>query len=171
MHVSTNSSAVSSSPQDFDLSSNRSLCSLQILASYIGHTSSDGSLDAASNFLNHTLSTITSPEFSQIVVMYFWYDFIGAESWKHPDRPPVRKTSQAKRSEEVLRHRGLFEAFRRVHKVRDFRLQLCANVWAPAGEYSVGILKEVLAEETANGGFNCFPSKPFVSYFPCSTRL
>ena len=128
MRISPNGSAVKSSLQDFDLSRNKSLRSLQIMASYIGHTSGKGSLDATSNFLNHTLSTITSPEFSQVIVVYQSSDFFGVESWKHPDRPPLRKVSRAERAQEVLRHRKLFEAFRGVHKARDLWLQLCVSV-------------------------------------------
>ena len=103
--------------------------------------------------------------------MYFWSDFLGVESWKHPGRPPLREISGAERAQEVSRHRRLFEAFRGVHKVRDFQLQLCADVWDPVGGYSMGILKEAIAEEKANGGFDGFPSEPFVTYFPRSTRL
>ena len=38
--------------------------------------------------------------------------------------------------------------------MRNFQLQLCANVWDPVGEYSVGILEEAVSEEMANGGFD-----------------
>ena len=171
MHISTNNSVVSSSPQDFDLSRNESLRTLRMLASHIGHLSSNGSLDATSNFLNHTLSTIKSLEFHQVVVIYFWSDFFGVESWEHPDRPPLREISGAERAQEVLRHRKLFEAFQRVHKARGFRLQLYANVWDPVGEYAMGILKEAVVEEKASVGFDRFHSKPLVTYNPRRTRL
>jgi len=55
--------------------------------------------------------------------------------------------------------------------MRNFQLQLCANVWDPVGEYSVGILEEAVSEEMANGGFDGFPFTPFVTCFPCNTRL
>jgi len=171
MHISANGSTVSSSLQDFDLSRNKSLRALQIMASSICHLSSNDSLDATSNFLNHTLSTVTSPEFYQVIVIYFWSDFFVTESWENPDRPPLREISRAERAQEVLRHRRMFEAFRRIHKARGFRFQLCANIWDPVGEYSVGILKDAIAEETANGGFDGFSSIPFVTYEPRNSHL
>ena len=171
MRISTNGSTVSSPLQDFDLSRNKSFHTLQIKASYICHTSGTGSLDAASNFLNHTLSTITSPKFSNVIVVYVWSDFLGVGSWKHPDQPHLREISRAERAEEVSRHRRVFEVFRRVHKVGSFWLQLCASVWDPVGEYAMGILKEAVAEEKASVGFDRFHSKPLVTYYPKRSRL
>ena len=72
---------------------------------------------------------------------------------------------------EVSRHRRLFAAFRRVHKIRNIQLYLCANVWDPIGEYSVGILEQAVAEEKAKGGFDEFHSEPTVTYLPQRTRL
>jgi len=170
VYISTNDSAVSSSLRDFDLSRIESLVTLQIGASHTGYTSTTDSLDATSSFLKYTLSTITSPAFVEVNVVYETSDFFGVESSKNQDRPPVREISRAERVEEVSRHRRLFKVFREVHEVRNFRLRLLAEVWDPAVEHSVGILKEAVSEENAIGGFGQFLSEPSVTYYPLKCR-
>jgi len=162
VRISTDNSQVSSSLLDFDLSQNKLLQTLQIQVSPVGH----GSPDVVSSFLNHTLSTVTSPGFFQVTAAYYWSDFLGVEPWRRPDQHLLREISEAERGREISRHRRLFEAFRGVHKIRDFRLQLCAAVWDPVGEYSMGILKEAVAEEKAKGGFDGFLSEPLVTCHP-----
>jgi hypothetical protein len=58
------------------------------------------------------------------------------------------------------------EMLREVHKVRDFRLVLCANVWGCVGEYPVRILEEDVAEEKAKKGFDKNFPEPLVIYDP-----
>ena len=116
------------------------------------------------------LSTITSPAFFMITVLYGDNSFRGIESW-HSGRPLIRKLSQAERAEEVSRHRRIFRVFREAHKVRDFQLELCASVWGSAGEESVRILEEAIAEERAENGFNDFLYYPFVGYNPQQSRF
>ena len=166
-HISTNSSAVSSSLRDFDLSRNKSLRALQFMASSI-----DGvSRDAASSFLNHILSTIQSPVFSQVAIIHAWSDFRGAESWQYPRRPPLREISQAERAEEVSWHRGRFEVFRGFQSARGLLLQSCVWVWDPLRDYAVGILEEAVVEEKTKGGFDGILSQPLVTYISKRCRL
>ena len=141
------------------------------MASSIDGALSSGSPDTASSLLKYALSTITSPSFSEVVVQFRWSDFRAVESWRNPDRPPLREVSQAIRTVEGFRHHRRFEVLREVHKVRDFRLVLNAKVWDPAGEYSVRMLKEAVAEEKSKGGFDDFSSEPLVTYRPCRSRL
>ena len=171
VHVPTNCFAARSSTQDFDLSRNESLRTLQVMASSIDHALSSGSPDTASSLLKYVLSTITSPSFFEVVVRFRWSDFCAVESWRYPDRPPVREVSKADREAEGLRHHRRFGVLREAHKVRDFQLALNARVWDPAGEYSVRMLKEAVAEEKAKGGFDKFFSEPLVTYCPCRSRL
>ena len=101
VRISTNGSAVNSSLLDFDLLRNKSLRSLQTMASSI-----DGVLrDIASRFFNHMLSTVKSPVFSQVMIIHEWSDFGGMVSWQYPKLPPLREVSRAERAEEVLWHR------------------------------------------------------------------
>ena len=59
------------------------------------------------------------------------------------------KLSQAERVEEVLYHLKLFGVLHEVRKVRDFQLELCANIWGSVGEEPVRILEGAVAEEEA----------------------
>ena len=55
--------------------------------------------------------------------------------------------------------------------MRDFQLVLDASVWGPAGEYSVKMLKEAVAEEKAKKGFDDFLSEPLVTCHPQRSRF
>jgi hypothetical protein len=116
-------------------------------------------------FLKHVLSTITSPVFSRIIVLYGSCHFRGIESYPST-QASFRGLSQDERAEEVARHRRPFEVFREVYKVRDFQLILCACIWGSVGEEPVRILEEAVAEERAKGGFNRFLYEPLVDYCP-----
>ena len=156
--------------QDFDLSRNKSLRTLQVWAGTIG-TLSDDSQGTALSRLKYALSTITSPAFFKVMVIFTERDFCGVEPWPNPDQPFFRETSQAERTEEAALHHRRFEVLREVHKVRNFQLTLCAYVWDPVGEYSVRMLKEAIAEEKAQWGFDDFLSEPLVVYDPRRSRL
>ena len=173
VHIVTsfNNSAASSSFQDFDLSRNQSLRTLRVMAWSLDRALKKGPPATASSLLKYALSTITSPSFFEVVVRFQWCDFHAVESWRNPDRPPLRELSAAGRVVEALRHRRRFEVLREAHKTRDFRLVLDAKVWDPAGEYSVRMLKEAVAEEKAKGGLDDFLSEPLVTYHPCRSRL
>jgi len=116
-------------------------------------------------FLKHVLSTITSPLFSTIIVFCGDDHFRRIEPWLS-DRPLIRELSRAERAEEVSWQRRIFKIFREAHKVRDFRLELCASISGSLGEEPVQILEEVIAEERAKNGFNDFLQDPFVGYNP-----
>jgi len=144
--------------QDFDLSRNKSLRTLELTAAAIGTLSDDSTCTALSR-LKYALSTVTSAAFFEVRVYFTEYDFCGVEHWPNTDQPPFREASQAERTEETALHHRRFESFREVHKVRSFQLVLCAYVCAPVGEYSVRMLKEAVAEEKAKrGGFTIFSS-------------
>ena len=120
-------------------------------------------------FLKHVLSTITSPAFFRIAVLYGDRHFRGIE-FPCSDRSSFRRLSQAERAEEVARHRRLFEVFREARKVRNFKLELCVCVWGSVGEEPVRILEEAVAEEKAKKGFDDFLSDPSVMYWPNWSR-
>ena len=170
-HISSNDFAASSPLEDFDLSRIESLRTLQVMAGSIDRALFHGSLHTASSLLKHALSTITSPSFFEVVVVYRWHDFCGVESWRHPDRSPSREVSQAERVVEASWSRRRFEVLHEIHAVRDFRLVLTASVWDPVGEYSVRMLKEAVAEEKATNIFDDFHSEPSVNYYPCRGRV
>jgi len=151
--------------QDFDLSRNKSLRTLQTTT-----WSLDDALRArppvpGTSLLTYALSTITSPVFSEIVVFYRDYDLPGAYSaW--PGRSPVQSAFQngigAGIAEEASRHHRRFGVFRALRKVRDFRLVLCAD--ACDGGYGYErTLKNAIAAEKAERGFDSIFPEPLVT--------
>ena len=69
--------------------------------------------------------------------------------------------------EEASGHRRRFELLREVHGVRNFELQLCANVWGPVGEYAVRRLKEAVAAAKAEKVFDLHFPAPRVTCNSC----
>ena len=84
---------------------------------------------------------------------------------------PARELSQAERAKGISRLRTIFKVFREACKVRNFQLELCASTWGSAGEGSVQILEEAIAEERAENGFHEFLRDPFVEYNPQRSRF
>ena len=161
VHVWADSFAAISSLWDFDLSRNKSLQTLEIRARYLDGT----------RLLAYTLSTITSPVFSEVTVFYRDLDFPGVRPSRWPNQWPVlRPLLLDESAREASRHEWRFNALRTVHKVRNFQLVLCADVWDGVGEYVVQMLKQAVAAEKAKGGFdNIFP-EPLMVYSPRGSR-
>jgi len=157
-----------SSPEDFDLSRNNSLRALEITSQSIGATcvGLSGLLEASPS-LKHALSTIASPAFSEVIVLYQDFDF--CYYWGTP--PAFFPISQTARAGVASRHHKRFNLFREMYKVRDFRLVLCADVWDRMGKYSVGVLKQAIAVEKAERGLGGLPSELSVTYSPRGYRL
>ena len=151
--------------QSFDLSRNKSLQVLQVPARSVDRVLRGDSPDTASNFLKHVLSTTTSTAFSELVFLYWDYDFRGVQLTQHSVRPHIHEISQAERVDEASRHHKRFELLHEVHKVRDFQLVLCAEVWGPIGEYSVRMLRQAIADEKVKKGFDDFSSDPLVTCY------
>ena len=110
--------------------------------------------------LTHALSTITSPTFSEVTVFYREYDFHDVA---------VHRLSKPE-TQEASWHHWRFEGFRKMHKVRDFRLVLCVDVWGGVGEYCTRRLKQVIAAEKAKSGFDDAYPEPLVLYSPRRSR-
>jgi len=115
-------------------------------------------------FLRSTLSTITSPMFTEVAIIYQDDDFRGI-AWHSTEA--YRKTTLAERTAEASWHRSLFQAFRKIHATRDFRLVLCAEVWGRVREYAVEVLERAIAVERAAERLDYLPSEPLVI---CSPR-
>ena len=133
------------SHRDFDLSRNKLLRTLEIRALCLYET----------GLLTHALSTITSPAFSEVTVIYQDTDFPALFSW-----------SQMGEAQEAASHRRRFKVFRAMRNIRDFQLALCVHVRDHQGEYSVGWLKRILAEVNAEMGCDDISPEPLVFYAP-----
>ena len=82
----------------------KSLQTIQARVWSIDHALSTGSPETASSILRQVISTIRTPSFSKIMVLYWWDNFCGVEPWRHPDWPPLREMSEAERTEEASQH-------------------------------------------------------------------
>jgi len=158
--VLANDFAARSSPQDFDLSRNKLLRTLQLPASSI-----DAS-PGATSFLKQVLLTITPSTCLKICLFHGDTHFRGVGSWQSG----WPQLSKDEREEEASRYHRRFEILREVHKVRGFQLELCASVWGHFGEEPVRMLEEAIAEERAKGGFDEFFCEPSVVYNPQQFR-
>jgi len=96
------------------------------------------------------LSTITSPVFSKVVVIYRDYDLHGIRS------------NRAGVTYPPSNHQREFRVFREMHKVRGFQLVLCADVWDRVVVEAVRELKQVVAAERAGRGFSDRFPEPLV---------
>lgn len=129
---------------DVDLSRNKSLRALEVAASCV--------VGGSPGFLAHALSTIRSPVFSEVIVFYRDCDFRGVQRRWHPGRDPLCPVSEHGEAQEALWYHKQFEVFREIHKVRDFRLVLRADVWERVGWYALKALDQAVAAEDEKGG-------------------
>ena len=147
----TNGFVVNPSPQYFNLSRNESLRTIRVTAWSIDMTCWTY---RAPEFLQHALSTITSPSFFQVVVVYRWQDFHGMEVLSHPGSNFLRR----------------FDVFHEVREVRDLQLVLSVEDWGPLVEASVRMLRKAVAEEGVKHTFSGFLPEALVTYRPCRRR-
>ena len=75
------------------------------------------------------LRTITSPAFSEVIIIYRDYNFGFVEYPSKSMWHIFRAMSPAEKERQVPDHRTRLKALREMHKVRDFRPILCADVW------------------------------------------
>ncbi|KAF9642465.1 hypothetical protein BDM02DRAFT_3264464 [Thelephora ganbajun] len=154
---------------DFDLSQNESLRTLEITAYHLDCALEAGSPNTTPSLLAYALLTITSHAFSEVIVYHRGQDFCGIGfPWQNP---PTFQPSPAGAAREDSRHHQRFKALRRVHRIREFELVLCADVWDGVGEYSVEKLKRAVAVEKARGTFDNIFQEPSVIYSPRESRI
>jgi hypothetical protein len=141
--------------QRFNLSQNKSLRTLETTAESITSARS-----TASNFLTTVLSTVASPVFLDVVIVYCDSDLDASPgcSYCRPDpvcfcRPRPELVVHAPR---YLRQ---FRTFHEMHKTRDFRLVLCADVFDCIVERAIQRLKHIV---DVNGGLDYLLHKPLI---------
>ena len=126
----------------FDLSPNKSLRILEVPASSIVYQEP--------GYPTRTLSTITSPVFSEVVIVYREYDIYGLPYGvgRATSHPPY------------YHH---FAALCGMSKVRAFQAVLCANVWDRVVVDAVRGLEQAVAEQRKAMRFGGFPEPSVVS--------
>ena len=168
VEIAANNFAARTSPQDFDLSRNKSLRRLEVTARCVGATMRVDSFAMASS-LKHALSTITSPIFSEVVAVYRDYDF-GCIHCHLNSAPTLYWPSPTLRAVVASEHRRRFEGFYEMHKARGFKLVLCVDVWDHLVEYAVRELECVITTEKVEGGLGALSSEPAVTRSPRGPR-
>ena len=134
------------------------------MAAFLGTALQDGN---GLQLLKYVLSTIRPSIFLRVVVIYGVSTFHGADNLRDSEWPYLSKLSRSMAEEKASEHRRRFELLREVHGVRNFELQLCANVWDPIGEYAVRRLKEAVAAAEAEKVFDRHFPAPRVTCNPC----
>ena len=157
-----NDFAAISSPQDFDLSRDKSLRVLEVTVRSVDRALEIGSPDVASSFFKHILSTTRCPAPPKVIVFYRNYDFDGVKSMLRVGITP----SSAQIAKEASQRHRRFEMFHEVHKVQNFQLVLCADVRGHTETYSVQELENDVAAEKASGGFDSIFTEPLVTCSP-----
>jgi hypothetical protein len=148
-----------SSLADFDLSWNKSLRNLEVSVNSLDFASRDGSLDSGSRLLKYALSTIKSPTFSWIELLfpdpgYGYRSRTTLFIWSSYGPPDV----------DVSRYRWRFKLLRELRKVRDFELVLHAIVSGQRAGHLVQTLKDAVAAEKSAGGFDDLFPEPLVTF-------
>ena len=128
------------SHRDLDLSRNKSLRELKITAQSLIRVLRDRAPATIPSSFRAVLSTITSPVFSDFVVVYQGGDFYN---------DVYSGNARAELGDEDTWYHRQFEVFREMYKARDYRLVLWAGY---AGDDSVRELKRAVAAEQAKGG-------------------
>ena len=167
MRFSINNLTAKSSPLDFDLSRNKSLRTFEVGAQSITYRWKSPA-PSTLGFLRTVFSTITSPAFFEVIVIYLDRDFGGAKLYSHDTWGHWKQMTPAEGAEEASWHRVLFEVFREMYTVRDFRLVLAVEARDRLGEYTVGAVKRAVATENATKRLDYLPSEPAVVYSPQS---
>ena len=169
MRFPANEFTARSSLLDFDLSRIESLRTLEVIAQSIisWNDAVRGPKPAIPRFLRTILRTITSPVFSEVVVIYREHDFSGLWLWPSRAHCVPITIGGSSRPEGLfvqdLRHRRLFEAFREMYRVRDFLLVLRVEVRDGLGGFLGRVLMRAVAAEDRMGLSDRLPDLIVVS--------
>lgn len=112
-----------------DLSRNKSLRTLEVTVRDIDDLLMYAPPVTVAGLFADVLSTIKSPIFSGVAVIYRHDDFDVVERTGHPSSGRLTWLSPAERAGASSLHHWRFEVFRTMRKVRDFQLASYADVW------------------------------------------
>jgi len=148
-----------SSIRNFDLSRNKILRTLEVTERGIicGLYKGGPSYSSTGPFA-YALSTITSPAFTEVIVFHRDYDFLGVTNYG-----TLRQLSLSETSLDASWYDLLFRQLRMMRTVRDFQLVLCVDAWDRLGEQVLGVLKQALAAEGVERGFDDTFPEPLVT--------
>ena len=124
--------------------------------------------ESASKFFKYALSTIQSPTFSQVQVIYNEIDFAAAQmTCDHANPYKIVQVTQDEKVSEYSFHQERFRIFREMREVRQFQLVLCLDLWEKSAEPLRRRLEEIATAEKERGGlFDNFFPEPVVTLSP-----
>lgn len=143
--------------QHFNLSRNKSLQTLETTAESVIAAG-----DTASGSLRTVLSTVTSPVFLNVIVVYQDYDI---DSWAPCcfgisckwDHVGFYIRSPEGRAVCTLHHQQIFKVFHEMHGVWEFQLVLCVDVLDCMVKCAIEMLKRLVKAEKMEGRLLCKP--------------
>ena len=139
--------------QYFNLSRSKSL---RMLETTVGSITCAG--DAALSSLRTVLSTVTSPMFLDVVIVYHDDDL---SRWGPDYFGPSCRVGPTLAA-CTIRHQQTFKVFREMHEALEFRLVLCADVSYLMVGYTVEMLKRFLMVERIVGGLDYLRYEPLI---------
>ena len=139
----------------FDLSQNKCLRTLETTAE------SMVAPDASPSFLSIVLSTVTSPLFLDVVVVY-WEGNVDRMVYYWLKPVVVVHLLPEDIADNALYHRRRFEQFREMYRTREFRLVLRVDVLDCIVEDVIRSLECVVETEKVKGGLDYFPCEPVI---------
>ena len=120
---------------------------------------------ACASMLRRAFSTITSPVFAEVIVLFRDGDFpsmdyhlCGSPGYCPPPGPYF--------SEVASNRRKVFEVLHEIHGIRDFKLVLCADVWGYLVERAVRQLKWAVANQWVERESDSLSPRPLVTSSP-----
>ena len=147
------------SANPFDLSQNKFLQALKVPIYSMVQVAKEPHLVAA---LGRVLSTIKSPTFSEVVLIYGEFDL--PLVWDFPPRRP--SFTSLHRGVMCSRHCVVFKMLHELRGIRDIQLVLCADIWGLLADYAVWELEFALEATWVKGGSAGGSSRPLVTSIP-----
>ena len=112
--------------------------------------------------LGHALSTIRSPTFSEVVVIYQDRD-IPTPYYQLDGLPALWLLSPTQQARFASERRTVFGLLRELLRAHDFKLVLCADVWGCIRIHAMQELKRTISEEGTQGGLDNMSSRLMVT--------
>ena len=160
--VLTNTLSAEFSP-NFDLSQNTSLRALEVtMESMVLVLCVPFMVTQITKNLGHALSTIRSPAFSEVIVIYQDCDILTL-NYQWEGSPVLRWWSPTQEARFASQHRIVFGLLRELCRAHDFKLVLCADVWGCARIHAMRGLKRTVLEERTQGGSGNMSSRLVVT--------
>jgi len=120
---------------------------------------------ACASILRHAFSTITSPLFAEVIVLFENNDFasMGYRLCGPPAPCPLLEPYFA---EVEANRRKVFEVLHEMHGIRNFKLVLCADVWGYLVERAVRQLNWAVAKQWVERESDSLSPRPLVTSSP-----